>query len=119
MGQKVNPYGFRLGITTDWKSRWFADRQEYADNVVEERRRRAAGGRRARGDGGEQRGVDAEAFEPDVVRDAACGAIEWRQPVEPRRGQRAVGTSAVGRRRWDGRILLREQTFDEPLGAGP
>jgi small subunit ribosomal protein S3 len=27
MGQKVNPYGFRLGITTDWKSRWFSDRE--------------------------------------------------------------------------------------------
>ncbi len=26
MGQKVNPYGFRLGITTDWKSRWYADK---------------------------------------------------------------------------------------------
>ena len=36
MGQKVNPYGFRLGITTDWKSRWFADRGEYADNVIED-----------------------------------------------------------------------------------
>ena len=36
MGQKVNPYGFRLGITTDWKSRWFADRQEYADNLAED-----------------------------------------------------------------------------------
>ena len=24
MGQKVNPYGFRLGVTTDWKSRWFS-----------------------------------------------------------------------------------------------
>jgi len=36
MGQKVNPYGFRLGITTDWKSRWFASRQEYADNVLED-----------------------------------------------------------------------------------
>jgi small subunit ribosomal protein S3 len=36
MGQKVNPYGFRLGITTDWKSRWFASRQEYADNVFED-----------------------------------------------------------------------------------
>ena len=35
MGQKVNPYGFRLGVTTDWKSRWFADR-EYADCVVQE-----------------------------------------------------------------------------------
>ena len=36
MGQKVNPYGFRLGITTDWKSRWFASGQEYADNLVED-----------------------------------------------------------------------------------
>jgi small subunit ribosomal protein S3 len=26
MGQKINPYGFRLGITTDWKSRWFSER---------------------------------------------------------------------------------------------
>jgi small subunit ribosomal protein S3 len=36
MGQKVNPYGFRLGITTDWKSRWFADREEYADVIIED-----------------------------------------------------------------------------------
>ena len=26
MGQKVNPNGFRLGITTEWKSRWYADK---------------------------------------------------------------------------------------------
>ena len=26
MGQKINPYGFRLGVTTDWKSRWFSER---------------------------------------------------------------------------------------------
>ena len=30
MGQKVNPYGFRLGVTTDWKSRWFANRRSTA-----------------------------------------------------------------------------------------
>lgn len=36
MGQKVNPYGFRLGVTTDWKSRWFASRGEYARYVVED-----------------------------------------------------------------------------------
>src|SRR5215210_4592451 len=35
MGQKVNPYGFRLGVTTDWKSRWFTDR-EYTDYLVED-----------------------------------------------------------------------------------
>jgi small subunit ribosomal protein S3 len=35
MGQKVNPYGFRLGVTTDWKSRWYSDR-EYKEYVVED-----------------------------------------------------------------------------------
>src|SRR5213082_1374329 len=38
MGQKVNPYGFRLGVTTDWKSRWFADRKEYGQYVIEDYR---------------------------------------------------------------------------------
>jgi small subunit ribosomal protein S3 len=35
MGQKVNPYGFRLGVTPDWKSRWFSDR-EYIDYLSED-----------------------------------------------------------------------------------
>ncbi len=26
MGQKVHPYGFRLGYTKPWKSRWFVER---------------------------------------------------------------------------------------------
>jgi small subunit ribosomal protein S3 len=35
MGQKVNPYGFRLGVTTDWKSRWFEERN-YQNCVIED-----------------------------------------------------------------------------------
>jgi small subunit ribosomal protein S3 len=35
MGQKVHPYGFRLGIIRDWKSRWYADR-EYKDFAIED-----------------------------------------------------------------------------------
>ncbi len=35
MGQKINPYGFRLGVTTDWKSRWFSDK-DYQDHVIED-----------------------------------------------------------------------------------
>ena len=35
MGQKVNPHGFRLGITTEWSSRWYADKL-YADYVKED-----------------------------------------------------------------------------------
>ncbi len=38
MGQKVNPYGFRLGVTTDWKSRWFADRKQYRNYLHEDLR---------------------------------------------------------------------------------
>ena len=35
MGQKVNPYGFRLGVTTDWKSRWFSERR-YKEFLLED-----------------------------------------------------------------------------------
>jgi small subunit ribosomal protein S3 len=31
MGQKVNPIGFRLPITRDWTSRWYASEKEFAD----------------------------------------------------------------------------------------
>jgi small subunit ribosomal protein S3 len=35
MGQKVHPHGFRLGISTDWKSRWYADKL-YKDYIAED-----------------------------------------------------------------------------------
>ena len=35
MGQKINPNGFRLGISTDHKSRWYADKL-YRDYVKED-----------------------------------------------------------------------------------
>jgi small subunit ribosomal protein S3 len=35
VGQKVNPHGFRLGITSEWKSRWYADKL-YKDYVKED-----------------------------------------------------------------------------------
>ena len=34
MGQKVHPIGFRLGITKDWTSKWYADSKHYADLLV-------------------------------------------------------------------------------------
>ena len=35
MGQKTHPYGFRLGIVTDWKSRWYSDKN-YTELVNED-----------------------------------------------------------------------------------
>lgn len=36
MGQKVNPIGFRTGITLDWKSRWYAPKAAYGEFLVED-----------------------------------------------------------------------------------
>ena len=35
MGQKIHPYGLRLGIVTDWKSRWYSEK-DYAKQVNED-----------------------------------------------------------------------------------
>ena len=35
MGQKVNPYGFRLGITTDHVSRWFSDSDQGTGSALQ------------------------------------------------------------------------------------
>jgi small subunit ribosomal protein S3 len=49
MGQKVHPHGFRLGISTDWKSRWFADKlyKDYIGEDVKIRRMMTSGLERA------------------------------------------------------------------------
>ena len=38
MGQKVHPIGFRLGISADWNSRWYADGRDYARNLLSDTR---------------------------------------------------------------------------------
>ncbi len=34
MGHKVHPIGFRLGITTEWSSRWYAENKAYSDTLI-------------------------------------------------------------------------------------
>jgi small subunit ribosomal protein S3 len=36
MGQKVNPTGFRVGVTEDWKSRWYAPKHAYGQFLIED-----------------------------------------------------------------------------------
>jgi len=38
VGQKVNPIGFRTGVTLDWKSRWYAPKAAYGEFLVEDYR---------------------------------------------------------------------------------
>ncbi|MBU1878173.1 MAG: 30S ribosomal protein S3, partial [Chloroflexi bacterium] len=41
MGRKVQPIGFRLGTTTTWRSRWFAEGDDYVNQLHEDLRLRA------------------------------------------------------------------------------
>jgi small subunit ribosomal protein S3 len=41
MGQKIDPRGFRLVVTKDWSSRWFANNQSFAANLEEDIRIRS------------------------------------------------------------------------------
>ncbi|MDD4012861.1 MAG: 30S ribosomal protein S3 [Candidatus Omnitrophica bacterium] len=36
MGQKVNPISFRIGVTRDWGSRWYATKEEFAKKLLQD-----------------------------------------------------------------------------------
>ena len=36
MGQKMNPHGLRVGIIKDWDSKWYANKKDFSDNLVED-----------------------------------------------------------------------------------
>lgn len=36
MGQKVNPIGFRMGVTRDWRSKWYAEKKEFGRLLAED-----------------------------------------------------------------------------------
>ena len=38
MGQKVNPIGLRVGITEDWRSRWYAPKTAFAEFLIEDQK---------------------------------------------------------------------------------
>ncbi|MBQ6013349.1 MAG: KH domain-containing protein, partial [Firmicutes bacterium] len=36
MGQKVSPHGFRVGVIQDWDSKWYANKKNFSDYLVED-----------------------------------------------------------------------------------
>jgi small subunit ribosomal protein S3 len=36
MGQKIHPTGFRIGVFEDWRSRWYANKKDFADLLIED-----------------------------------------------------------------------------------
>ncbi|MBR3298848.1 MAG: 30S ribosomal protein S3 [Clostridia bacterium] len=40
MGQKVNPNGFRVGVIRDWNTRWYANKKDFANYLIEDKKLR-------------------------------------------------------------------------------
>ena len=38
MGQKVNPNGFRVGVIRDWNTRWYANKKDFANFLIEDKK---------------------------------------------------------------------------------
>ncbi|MCH3965679.1 MAG: 30S ribosomal protein S3 [Clostridium sp.] len=36
MGQKVHPHGLRVGVIKEWDAKWYADKKNFADNLIED-----------------------------------------------------------------------------------
>lgn len=36
MGQKVNPHGLRVGVIKEWDAKWYANKKNFADNLIED-----------------------------------------------------------------------------------
>jgi len=83
VGHKVNPYGFRLGVIYPWKSKWYAGRKEYSDQLHEDVRiRRYITGRLTRAGISsvdiERKGDQVQVF----VRTARPGIVIGRKGAE-------------------------------------
>lgn len=83
MGQKVHPYGFRIGTVRDWKAKWYAEKQ-YTQFLQEDLKLRQAIEERARDGGIGSVEIDRERNELSVTIHSARPGI-----IIGRGGQRA------------------------------
>ena len=78
MGQKVHPVGYRLGIASEWQSKWYSGRKDYAEKLHEDLKLRDwlmtkawADDKNAKDDKGEKgdsRRKDAAMLDPSISR---------------------------------------------------
>ena len=65
MGQKVHPIGIRLGISKDWNAKWFAEKDNFAENMKSD--------------------LKARAFLEERLKDASVSRIQIERPAKSAR----------------------------------
>ncbi len=115
MGQKVNPVGFRTGITEGWSSRWFAPKRLFGELLVEDYKIREYIEARLNGGTSSVRLPKPKAAEkPDATKSAekADGAKPAAKPEAPSRPSRSGGNRGAGNYAAISRIEI-ERTREE------
>ena len=93
MGQKVHPYGFRLGVTKTWRSRWFA-KQDYAKLLHEDLELKASLTERLKAAGvssievdrpGNKLRITIRTSRPGIIIGRKGAEIEKLKAISPRR----------------------------------
>ena len=80
MGQKVNPHGARVGVIKDWNTRWYADKKNFADNLVSDAKLRKMIK--------ELEFVDDKSKKPVKLYDAGISSIEIERRFDNEKGAR-------------------------------
>ena len=79
MGQKVNPHGLRVGVIKDWNAKWYADKKNFADNLVEDHKIREF----VKKELGNGLLVEYNAGLPEIEKREVCFAYSYRRMPNP------------------------------------
>ena len=84
MGQKVNPHGARVGVIFGWSTRWYADKKDFANNLVEDFKLRKMIKEKYYAAGISPKGATIEQLKAEVTkqlgRPAQINVMEIKQP---------------------------------------
>ena len=112
MGQKVNPHGARVGVIKDWSTRWYADKKNFADNLVSDAKLRKMIK--------ELEFVDDKSKKPVKLYDAGISSIDIERRFDNDKGARD-GDPECGEAGYRDRRQRREHREDQGCdrqGAG-
>ena len=76
MGQKVSPHGLRVGVIKDWDSKWYANKKDFADYLVEDKKIREFVKRELYAAGISK--ILIERAAEDKVKPRLCAACVWK-----------------------------------------
>ena len=106
MGQKVNPHGARVGVIKDWNTRWYADKKNFADNLVSDAKLRKMIK--------ELEFVDDKSKKPVKLYDAGISSIEIERRFDNEKARVTVTLNVAELGAQNAQVILNVQEIKNP-----